>query len=173
MTLGSVSVNFQLTSKDLFQVRLGNILRKWHLYASAAIFFLMCAWVIEGTPMDLSDMASTLFLFLVLVIGYFGVLYFGVYFSSRSQFKSSKSMQQPIICIISMTGFDVSSATSQSHTDWPNIFRASETESFFLLWPSKAIFWMIPKRSIPEEAGLQTIREIIRENVKGKINLRK
>jgi hypothetical protein len=133
----------------------------------------MCAWVVEGTPMDWSDMAPTLYDFIAIVIGYFGVLYFGVYFSSRSQFKSSRSMQQPISCTISMSGVDISSATSQSHTDWPDIYRASETESFFLLWPSKAIFWMIPKRSIREETGLQMIREIIRENVKSKINLRK
>jgi hypothetical protein len=58
-----------------------------------------------------------------------------------------------------------------SRLEWPLFVAAIETRSFLTLYLNKWQGFPIPKKDIPDQATLMRFRQILRDNIRGKIKL--
>ena len=91
--------------------------------------------------------------------------------TSRSLFQSQKSAQGNNRYTFSAQEIQVQSETTSVRTSWSNIYRVKETKSFFLVYLSKYVYWLIPKKAISDADKIDALRQMFEACVQGKVSL--
>ena len=97
----------------------------------------------------------------------------GIYRNARRQFKTNNSLREARHVIFSEQGIESSASDSSGKVAWTALHQIIETPESFLLFYSSAVFAVIPKRSMESEAQIQTLRDLIRQKLGTKAQLKK
>jgi hypothetical protein len=168
---GLVEVDVRLEMSDLFPALSSISFRRfgWIFIPILLVptFLLFAKLLIPSNeiPMDPITLAIPFVCFLL----FFLVL---PYLSARSTLKTSKLLQGTVHYTFSENGIDTTAQGAFGHNDWSNLRKVIETKHVLLFYPSKGIFYVIPKRFFSCAANLDSMRELIRTHVTGKIKLR-
>jgi hypothetical protein len=92
--------------------------------------------------------------------------------TSRSLFKSQRSVQEENRYTFSAEEIEIQSNSASSKTAWSHVYRVTETKSFFFVFTSKFQGWLIPQKAISDEAKIAALRQMFRACVQGKVELR-
>jgi hypothetical protein len=92
--------------------------------------------------------------------------------TSRSLFRSQKSVQEGNRYTFSAERIEIQSASASMRTAWSNIYSVKETGSFFLVYISKYVYWLIPKKAISDSGKIVALRQMFGACVQGKLALR-
>jgi hypothetical protein len=168
-----IVVEYRLQPNDVytpFQASRENIIR-W------VLAILLCASFYLGYP-DLSEMAhstenSDAVLAIVVALTVFILLALLVfpYLRVRARFRNSPRLHETLRYVVRNEGIHFASEHVTSDSKWPLYVRARETKPRFALGSSDFRALYIPKRCLTPE-NVKLLRQMIRENVKGKIELR-
>lgn len=173
MDLAPVCINVQLTADDIYRITVSYFARRfWLFWMFPAICLLITPVILLGPSRHRAELIANLkpaLLFSCVILVIFFVL---PYFSSRSNFKSQRALHDVNRYTFSDQGIAIESATSSSRSDWSTVFQVIESRDYIYIYPSKVVRWIIPKRSIPDEATLAAFRRILKAHVKGRVRLK-
>jgi hypothetical protein len=83
--------------------------------------------------------------------------------------RSNKSVRGAITCWADENGFSQQTMNSDLTVKWPALIKFKETRNLFLVYPSKQMCYLIPKRAFTDESEVKEFRELLGR----KINQRK
>jgi hypothetical protein len=175
MTQPLVSLTVNLTPMDIYRVSARLLARRLLFLGifAALILLLGLLLFVPGIPKEPENqIRGGLPYGMYLLAAYLILVFVFPFFSAKSSFRRSPGMQGPINYTFSNEGIDVQTKVSTAHCLWPVFNRVLETKSYLLLFQNKIIGNIIPKRDILDEPALSQLRQLIRENVKGKNKLR-
>lgn len=168
-----IVVEYQLQPNDVytpFQASRENIIR-W------ALAILLCGAFYWGYP-DLSEMAhatenSDAVLAIVVALTVFILLALLVfpYLRVRARFRNSPRLHETMHYEVRSEGIHFVSEHVTSDSKWSLFVNARETKARFALGSSDFRALYFPKRCLTPES-VKLLRQMIRENVKGKVELR-
>lgn len=163
-----IRIHWTRTEEDYVRaVRLHQSKLRAHRLLSRVLFPLMAValalyWLLFGR--DLLIVAFTT-AFSVLLVLFVGVRWLGVPLHARRVFRQQKSLQRPVTLEIDETGLRASTGDDdRSSLVWEDCHRWVEGETDFLIYPSDAIFYFIPKHHLGDE-GVAQLRTLLTERV--------
>jgi len=175
MSSSSVAFRVQMSPNDLYRASIGVWVRKlWYFYPMFGCLALLALLALFS---DANAQRKQQFRDDLIPLGYYFAGFYALfvfilpYFSPRSNFKSHKNLHGVIHYTFSKAAIEIETQTSSSRTDWTNVYKAIETKSFFFIYLSKQLRWVIPKRAIPDAAALDSLRQLLRTCVAGKVKL--
>ena len=168
---GPVEVDVRLDTGDLFSALASISFRRfgWIFVPVLLVSILLAILRLSSSSNTVPLAPITMAVPFLCCIVFFVVI---PYFSARSSLKSSRILQGSVHYAFSEAGIDVTGQGVSGHNDWSNLYKVVETKRALLFYPSKGIFYVIPKRNFADVANLDSMREIIRSRVIGKIKLR-
>jgi hypothetical protein len=83
--------------------------------------------------------------------------------------RSNPSVRGAITCWADEEGFYQQTMNSDLTVKWPALIKFKETRNLFLVYPSKQMCYLIPKRAFTNEGQVKEFRELLHQ----KINQRK
>jgi hypothetical protein len=95
----------------------------------------------------------------------FGVFFVGLPLLSAWKVQSNPRVQAGVRYRITDTAVEIDTAVAHSSLTWPAFVQAVETPRFFLLFVTKGIAHILPKRCLSDEGEISAIRQLIRQNV--------
>jgi len=114
-------------------------------------------------------------------MSYFYLFLFGIvfllttplilYFNTKKQYESNKSLQQVITYEFTEEKILLTSASISSDFPWENVYMVRETKSLFLIYQSRAVANLLPKRFFSAEEIIE-FRDLAKRKV-SKTKLRK
>jgi len=172
MATSSISCTVRLTPNDLYRLQLWVVLRgSRSVWIFPVLLALLTVNTLRWNSQEQQSTTSGLG-YLVGLIGLWIVLLLVIpCFLIRSRFKNEKGLHEDTRYTISGDRIDMESGTASSRFDWSRIIRAVETRKYFYLFASKTPTFIIPKRNISVETDIIDLREILRNSVKGKVQL--
>ena len=166
-----ISFTVRLTFSDLYRTQLWVLLKgSWAIWGMLALAVLLTVNTLRWNAQQ--EEVAINFVPIFWLLGLWIVLLLVLpAFQIRSRFKIQKSLYEETRYSISDDRIEMESATASFRYDWSHILRAVETKSYFYLFTSKLPTFIIPKRDISEVTQITTLREIVRNYVKGKVQL--
>jgi hypothetical protein len=75
--------------------------------------------------------------------------------------RSNPSLKDAICCWADEEGFGMQTTNSDTTIKWPALIKFRETRNLFLVYPSKRMFYLIPKRAFTDESQVKEFRELL------------
>ena len=79
--------------------------------------------------------------------------------------KGNPHVRGEIQCEINDDGVKMKTPTSDSFNKWESFIKTKETRNLFLLFLSKHLVYMVPKRTLQDEAQIQELRALIKQKI--------
>lgn len=150
-----VEVDFELEFKEVFHTTLNAVfLRSRGLFMVIVLLMallgvvILAAYALGGRTAEQMNRTMPLValipLLLLLIVGL-------CYYTARTSLKSSPGLSAPQHFTFSESGVDFKSAKASSHFDWDMLHAVKETSRVYLLYHSKLVYNMVPKRAFRSE----------------------
>lgn len=171
MTPETITLDVQLEFRDYLRMSYWVIFHKHKLllliiFIGAIVYpLILVQHISQDTPVDYRAGYFIPWALLALLFG-------GTYFSARKQFASNKSLHEKIRYVFSESGIDVTAAASSGHTAWTHIYEARETGSNFLLYLSKNIMYIVPKRCFRDAEQIASFKQLVRSQLAAQAKLK-
>jgi hypothetical protein len=120
-----------------------------------------------------SDRNPELFLLYLLIGSVSLALFLLPYLRVRSMFRKSPALRRPRRLIFRAEGIQFESEDARGEYKWSLFMRIMETRKVFLLLQTAHAATYIPKRCFSSPGDVELLRQLIRENFKGKWTLRR
>lgn len=75
--------------------------------------------------------------------------------------RGNPSVRGAIICWADEEGFSQQTANTDLRVKWPALVKSKETRNLFLIYPSKRMCYLIPKRAFSDESQVKEFRELL------------
>jgi len=75
--------------------------------------------------------------------------------------RSNPAVRGAIICWADEEGFSQQTTNTDLTVKWPAIIKFKETRNLFLVYPSKQMCYLIPKRAFTDESQAKEFRELL------------
>jgi len=79
--------------------------------------------------------------------------------------RGGRSAQDVIRCWADEEGFSMQTANSDATIKWPGLIEFRETRNLFLIYSSKRMYCLIPKRAFADESQVKEFRELLRRKI--------
>src|SRR5262245_33051307 len=79
--------------------------------------------------------------------------------------RSNPSVRGVIICWADEEGFSQQTTNSETKIKWPALIKFRETRNLFLIYPSKQMCYLIPKRAFMDESQVKEFRELLHRKI--------
>ena len=79
--------------------------------------------------------------------------------------RSNPSLKDAISCWADEEGFSVQTTNSDTKIKWPALIKFRETRNLFLIYPSKQICYLIPKRAFTDDGQVKEFRELLHRKI--------
>ncbi len=105
------------------------------------------------------------------LISYLTPLLMGVLFISLPLlqawlvWRGNPSVKGAISCWADEEGFSVQTTNSDTKIKWPALIKFRETRNLFLVYPSKQMCYLIPKRAFTDDGQVKEFRELLRRKI--------
>jgi hypothetical protein len=80
--------------------------------------------------------------------------------------KSNKFVRGAITCWADEEGFSQQTINTDLTVKWPALIKFKETRNLFLIYPSKHMCYLIPKRAFADESQVKEFRELLDRKIK-------
>ena len=168
----TIEVEVRLNMGDLYRAYCRALLRKlWFLPAVILALFIVLQVLLIFSPGGTRDVERNARPLYYVLGAFCFVIFVSPYFSARSTLRNSKTLQGTIRYVFSENGMDVVAPGASGHNDWSTIHRVVETPRALMIYPSKSIMCLVPKRSFADYGSFATVRQLIRTHVSGKVSL--
>jgi hypothetical protein len=117
--------------------------------------------LLDPRPLELSWLSDYLFVVIVLLVGspfFFNLLL-------RLRWRIQSDLRKKIRWEISPDNLRVLTPNSTSEMTWAAFSGFVESKNLFLLYPSKLMFYMFPKRAFGSSDAVESFRELIKSKV--------
>lgn len=95
------------------------------------------------------------------------------YFGARELVRTKPSVLKPMTYEFSPSGGSYVGPSGSGVFEWQAYLKVHETPEQFLLYPQKRLANIIPKRSFPSDADVQSFRQLVRGNFRGELDLQR
>jgi hypothetical protein len=169
-----ITVDVALEPSDVYhplQWSLQNLAR-WVSVATAGLILsgVSPLWPPEPAASERKTEIFLLYLLLGLVsVAVFLLPYLGV----RRTFQKAAALRHPRHYIFNAAGIRTESEDARADYKWSLFTRIRETKSVFLLYQAPQVATYIPKRCFHAQADIEVLRQLIRDNYKGKWTVRR
>jgi len=75
--------------------------------------------------------------------------------------RGTPSVKEVVRCWADEESFRLQTTNSDTAVKWPALIKFRETRKFFLIYPSKRICYLIPKRAFADESQVKEFRELL------------
>jgi hypothetical protein len=164
-TASRLTASVQLAAEDLYRGLLILLLRKSYWYAGQLAFSFALMFALN--PRFLSP---TTFV----AIGALFFFYFAahLYWASARAIRTNAAYKNGVNYAFGESGLDAVGSAFSFHYDWCNFRSIIEDSKLFLFCPSNSQVIVVPKRSLANISQIQTLRELLKSNYKGKLSLK-
>lgn len=90
---------------------------------------------------------------------------FTIWQTARRQMRSSSELSQPHVFRFDDEGFEIESAHSSGRCAWPALHEVRERPETLMLYRSKDLFHLLPKRSFDSPAQLEALKALLRDKL--------
>lgn len=145
-----------------------------HLKLQLWLYFFFWSFIIVGLFFLIIPLISEarLDLFSVCYFVFFAIIFFNPYFSNplRNYFfsrtwKGFHNFHHPITTEVDEEQLKMQTINCESSVKWQLYIKAIETKNLFMLYPSKALFHLIPKRAFSSDEEVKEFRELLRTKI--------
>lgn len=98
---------------------------------------------------------------LVLIFG-------GAYYSAKKHMASNRALSERVHYVFSESGIEGTSPSTSGQTAWQNIYAAHETKTNFLIFLSKNLMYVIPKRCFDDADQVASFKRLLRSQLDAK-----
>ncbi len=176
-TLDNVSameITYELTERDFREAFVAHrnarlAFRLATRMFGAGMVLLLLASVLAGILLPggrqtLQSLMPVYLLFGAIVL----VIWLGPWQAARSQFRGQPAARGPKTLTTTDSGMEWEGTTAKSEVHWPAYVRWCESNSMLLIYPSPALFVIVPKRAFTPEQ-LAEFRQLLEQNI-GPVN---
>ena len=97
------------------------------------------------------------------------VITFGaVYFNTKKQMASNRALSERVHYVFSENGIEATAPSSSGQTGWQNVYKAYETKTNFLIFISKNMMYVIPKRCFADAEQVASFKSLLRSQLDAK-----
>jgi hypothetical protein len=156
-----ISLSCQMTTQDLYLFSLATIRRKfwWFLLLMCflALFFI---YNVSSDKITLNLQAVVAGLFVFVFVPYAFLL--APYISARKRISTDPRLQQPIKYTFTGDAIDIRASSGDAHLNWTAFAEVVETRRQFLLYPQRAVAYVLPKRCFADATDVHAFRQLLR-----------
>ncbi|MEO0469149.1 MAG: YcxB family protein [Bacteroidota bacterium] len=131
------------------------LLRIMGIVFAALMMFILGQWLFSET--GTKDFPFQVMIPMVVFVSLFFIF---IPMMSRRNFKNNPSLQGEILYTFTDEQVEMTGPHFESRMDWDKYMKVEETKEMFLLFQSKALANLIPKRDLTSEE-IQDLRELI------------
>ncbi len=143
---GSRNANFSLKILSVFGV----------VYFACLLFLYLTRYFSEGQEGSPGSVASNLTPWLI------GVFWVSLpLLQAGLAWRGNPSVRDVLSCWADEEGFSVQTTNSDTTIKWPALIKFRETRNLFLIFPSKHMCYLIPKRAFPDEGQEKEFRKLL------------
>ena len=154
-----------MSADDLYRGFLIMLLRKSYWYTAQLAFVFMLFFMVNPrflSPLVFVGVGTIFFLYLATHF----------YWSSARAIRTNTAYRHEMEFVIDQTGLSISGPTFSSHNDWCNYQAVIEDSKIFLFCPSNSQMVVLPKRCFANDSQIETLRQLLRANYRGKLSLK-
>jgi hypothetical protein len=100
-----------------------------------------------------------------------GVLVFmfaGTYFNTKKHMASNRALRERVHYVFSETGIESTAPSTSGRTAWQNVYEAHEAKTNFLIFISKNMMYVIPKRCFHDAEQMASFKRLLRSQLNAK-----
>jgi YcxB-like protein len=159
-------LEFKCTFKEFFEgtrnaTRLMRLMPTLGLVFIALVLFVYLAHYLSGDQESDPGFPAP-FLIAFLISWLIGVLWVSYpLLQAWLIWRGGPSAKEVIRCWADEEGFSLQTANSDASIKWPGLIEFRETRNLFLIYPSKRMYCLIPKRAFADESQVREFRELL------------
>lgn len=172
-----VQVHTQLTQQEFIQFNFKHLFRTTAIKVLLVFFSFIFIINVFGTVSaavtgHLEGEVLTTLISLLIFPGLFALLCSSVYFQSKRNYASTKSIREPITYSFDASGIHIKGDSFESDLKWSTIHKVQETKRWFLFYQNNVAANIVPKSSFESQEQLNALRELIssQKNLKFKLD---
>jgi hypothetical protein len=160
-------LEFQYTFKEFFEGTRNATRVYWQMSSLGGILILYTLYEYMKNGVQ-EGATNTSFSYLMPFL--IGILFLSLpLLQAALVWRSNPSVRGAITCWADEEGFYQQTMNSDLTVKWPALIKFRETRNLFLIYPSKQMCYLIPKRAFTKEGQVKEFRELLHQ----KINQRK
>jgi len=168
----SIELTVQLNQNDIYRANVAIIWGRHKIHEWVGI--AACAAVIGGflfavISSQTSEMpaiwSGSAFGVMFAPVFLYAMVYGSSYSSAHSILRNTPALQGPTVWAFTENGISVVGPTARGELQWNSFLQVRETREQFLLYQSKNLANVIPKRSFATHEEISRLREMIRRQV--------
>lgn len=102
---------------------------------------------------------------LLIPLGVLVLMFAGTYFSTKRHMASNRALSERVHYVFSESGIDATAPSSSGRTAWQNVYKAHETKTNFLIFISKNMMYVIPKRCFDGAEQIAFFKRLLRSQL--------
>ena len=166
-TKTTVEIDVLLEFRDYLRANYWFIFRRFKLFLGVFFFsgVVYPLLLVSGiaSPHASNSYWGSLLPLVVLVIT-FGA----VYFNAKKQMATNRILSERHHYVFSESGIEATAPSSSGRIAWQNVYAAHETKTNFLIFISKNLMYVIPKRCFADAEQVATFKSLLRSQLDAK-----
>ena len=162
-----VKASGQLVAADLYRYSIVALLKRFRFFAIimalVAVYAIVAPFLNNVAPFEWNAQSILGLAFPFVLAPY--VFFLAPYLSAKKQVKTNPNLSGVISYSFTDSGFEMTGPHVQSQIAWKALLEVAETRTQFLLYSSKFVAHVIPKRFLAGPGNVAALRGILRANV--------
>jgi hypothetical protein len=157
-------LEFECTFKEFFEGTRNStrLMRLMPALGLVFIAFVLYVYLTRYLPGDRESNSGSPSSFLFLIAWVYGVFWVSFpLWRAWLIWRGNPSSKEVIRCWADEEGFRLQTTNSDATVKWPGLIEFRETRNLFLIYPSKGMYCLIPKRAFTDESQVKEFRELL------------
>ena len=165
--MNTVEIYVLLELRDYLKANYWFMFRKFKLFLLIYIFGAVVYPLFLLLKGDAESQTTNYWGFLI-PWGVLVLMFGGTYFNTKKQMASNRALNERVHYVFFENGIDATAPSSSGHTAWQNVYEAYETKSNFLIFLSKSMMYVIPKRCFDSAGQVASFKSLLRSQLAAK-----
>ena len=163
--MNTIEIDVLLGFRDYLKANYSFMFRKFKLFLLVFGFFAVYDLVLL---IRAGASQPTKYWGLLIPWGVLALMVGGVYFNTKKHMASNRALSERIHYVFSENGIDATAPSSSGHTAWQNVYEAYETKTNFLIFISKSMMYVIPRRCFDSAEQIASFKSLVRSKLDAK-----
>ena len=166
-TQTTVEIDVLLEFRDYLRANYWFMFRRFKLFLGVFFFagvvypllLLTGVWSLRETDSFWANLLP-----LVVLVITFGA----IYFNAKKQMATNRILSERHHYVFSESGIEATAPSSSGRVGWQNVYEAHETKTNFLIFISKNMMYVIPKRCFADAEQVASFKRLLRSQLDAK-----